>query len=260
ATFTTMETEGYWEVDPDLQPTGGTFTVTEYPSPGWVFSNVSYTQVRQDAVGTQWNWNSSVRVTALKRRDYPSFSNFGIASSNDVLPVEGLMLAGKAENSAVRLDWATTQEINSAFFEVQRSTDGHNFVPIGEVAAGGDLPEGAAYHFYDVTPGIGLNYYRLRQVDRNGLHGFSNTVMVAFGGDLGVVVYPNPARDQVFVQYDGAEVLRMSLTNMLGQVVWQDGGVTGSRTLNVADFPRGMYLLHIRDARGNKYTKKLQFN
>lgn len=263
ATFTTMETEGFWEVNPDLQPSGGTFTVTEYPSAGWIFSNISYTQVRQDVFGSQWTWNGSTRITALKRQLYPSFSNFGIASSNQPLPVEGLTLQAAPEGSQVRLDWQTTQEVNASHFEIERSLDGEAFVKIGEVTAGGDLPQGANYRSLDPAPHLGTNFYRLRQVDFDGRYAFSNTVLVNFGAELGIEIFPNPitigsAQNQVQIHYTGGTnaTIDLTLQNSLGQMVLRRT-VSGNLSLDVGHLARGIYLVTLQGKDGRRWTEKL---
>lgn len=256
ATFTTMETEGYWEVNPDAQPSSGTFTVTEYPSAGWIFSNVSYTQVRQDVFGSQWTWNNSTRVSALKRESYPSFSNFGIASSNDVLPVAGLALRAKGVGQQVHLDWTTVQETNTARFEVERSQDGESFNMIGVVPAGGDLSTGANYATVDPNPQWGSNFYRLRMMDQDGQFAYSNTVLVLFGEALGLQCYPNPARDELQVRYTGPDPIRLVLSNALGQQV-AALEVRQSQALQVGHLPRGIYLLSARTVNGQTLTQKV---
>ncbi|HHG85744.1 MAG TPA: T9SS type A sorting domain-containing protein [Bacteroidetes bacterium] len=254
--FTTLETEGYWEVNPDAQPSAGTFTVTEHPSPAWIFSSAAYTQVRQDAFGMQWTWNGSNRITGLKRKDYPSFSNFGIASSAVPLPTDGLTLAAELLGNQVKLDWVTTREVNTARFEVERSLDGQQFVQIGEVAAGGNLPAGADYASLDTRPAWGANFYRLKQIDQDGRFAYSNTVLVQFGEELGIQFFPNPARNEVKVSYQGAELIHLVLSNTLGQQI-ATYKISGNQTLQVGGLPRGIYLLTARTAKGKPFTQKL---
>jgi hypothetical protein len=230
--------------------------VTEYPSSGWIFSNISYTQVRQDVFGSQWTWNGSTRITALKRHSYPSFSNFGIASSNQPLPVEGLELRAIAAGNQVRLDWETTQEVNASHFEIERSRDGEAFVKIGEVTAGGDLPQGAQYRRVDPSPYLGGNFYRIRQVDFDGRFAWSNTVLVTFGEGLGVELFPNPARDQVQVRYTGASAVTLAVQNSLGQLVMRRE-VSGNLVLETGGLARGMYLVTVQGTNGQRWTQKL---
>jgi hypothetical protein len=212
--------------------------------------------VRQDVLGTQWTWNGSTRVSATKREDFPSFSNFGIANTNDVFPVAGLHLQATPVGNQVRLDWSTDLEVNTAHFEVERSLDGESFVPIGQVAAGGNLPDGARYNSMDTRPQFGVNYYRLRQVDLNGDFAYSNTVLATFGAALGLQLYPNPAQDAVTVTYAGADPVSLTLSNMLGQQI-ASFEITGSQMLQLGHLPKGIYLVTARAANGDAFTQKL---
>lgn len=256
ATFTTMETEGYWEVNPDAQPTGGTFTVTQYPSPAWIFASVSYTQVRQDAVGNPWGWNGSNRVTALKRRDYPSFSNFGIASSNDALPVAGLLLKGAPDEMGIALEWESLVEVNGGNYVVERSQQGMEFDVLHHQSVR------IAPQWLDFEPFEGRNYYRIRQEDPNGAVAYSNTVMVMHGAEFSAMVYPNPAEDWVQVELAGenGESISVRLIEMSGRVFqsW-NGEFSGghfSQRLNLSEVPSGVWMLEIK-GRNQRFTEKL---
>ena len=52
-----------------------------------------------------------------------------------------------------------------------------------------------------ILPLVGNNYYRIRQVDKDGKVSYSQTVLVIFNpASLIVSLYPNPARDAVTVR------------------------------------------------------------
>jgi hypothetical protein len=66
-----------------------------------------------------------------------------------------------------------------------------------------------------------------------------------------VRVYPNPAQNTLFIDAKAISVsnLQISLRNLIGQDVIQENTLKGSEmiNLNVADLPRGMYLLELRN-------------
>ena len=95
------------------------------------------------------------------------------------LPVEGLELAASYENDMVKLNWATEREINSDYFEVQRSIDGSLFGPIGMVSAAGQSNAIQHYTYPDRELFTETVYYRLKVVDVDGSFSFSNTVAVS---------------------------------------------------------------------------------
>ncbi|MFD1467102.1 T9SS type A sorting domain-containing protein [Hymenobacter caeli] len=116
---------------------------------------------------------------------------------NVPLPVELVSFTAVAEAPAtVRLAWATASETHSAYFAVERSTDGTRYAPVGQVAAAGTSATAHAYGLTDVAlpAGAALLYYRLRQVDQDGTSHYSLVRPVAIApAATGLRVYPTPA-------------------------------------------------------------------
>lgn len=97
------------------------------------------------------------------------------------LPVELLEFDAVAELGKVRLSWSTGSEQGSAYFSVERSTDGQIFIPIAEVDAAGESFSLTHYRFTDDKPLSGISYYRLRAVDEDGSYTTSKVVSVDRG-------------------------------------------------------------------------------
>jgi hypothetical protein len=102
------------------------------------------------------------------------------------LPVGLLSFVGAAHSGKVVLDWTVAE---AGAFAVERSSDGVNFVEIGEVEAG----DGDAYGFSDERPFGGRNYYRLRIVDQAEGFSYSRVIVVEFGGNSELTLFPNPS-------------------------------------------------------------------
>jgi hypothetical protein len=67
------------------------------------------------------------------------FSGFGIGAGNGPLPVELLSFAGKnIDPKTNHLTWETATEINSDYFQIERSTDADHFEKIGQIKAAGN--------------------------------------------------------------------------------------------------------------------------
>lgn len=62
----------------------------------------------------------------------------------------------------VRVDWATSAELNNQYFYIDRSTDGVNFEQLAAVPGAGTSSQFHAYVWTDVNPPSGTIYYRLR--------------------------------------------------------------------------------------------------
>jgi hypothetical protein len=98
---------------------------------------------------------------------------------NTVLPVELLYFnADKASCHQNMLTWSTVTETNNHHFDVESSSDGINFVKIKEIQGAINSMNIISYSYLDPSPTNGLNYYRLKQVDMNGMHKYSDIVSV----------------------------------------------------------------------------------
>lgn len=123
------------------------------------------------------------------------FITLGSQDAANPLPVELMSFEANLENGEVYLDWKTASEINNDYFEVQRSENGDDWEPIGEVDGNGTINEVISYDFADKSPLFGASYYRLKQVDFDGQFEYSPIVSInnAFTGQrMKAVVFPNP--------------------------------------------------------------------
>ena len=105
--------------------------------------------------------------------DVGTFESFEIFINEPLMPVEFLYFTAKKEGEKAKLEWATAVEIDNDYFLVERSIDGIHFREIGRVQAAGNSQEIQIYNLLDVDMQAGFNYYRIRQVDFDGRHSFS---------------------------------------------------------------------------------------
>jgi hypothetical protein len=102
--------------------------------------------------------------------------------SSILLPVSLTNFTAKAnKQGTVNLAWATAAEQNNSHFEVARSVDGQSFTKIGEVLGAGSSNAANHYNFTDESPISGVNYYRLKQIDKDGKSTLSSSVSVKLG-------------------------------------------------------------------------------
>ncbi|HNR54913.1 MAG TPA: hypothetical protein PKJ19_07105 [Flavobacteriales bacterium] len=110
-----------------------------------------------------------------------------------VLPVELISWTAQSLDQSVRLSWSTGSEHNSDRFIIERSAEGSDWSPIGQVAAAGHSTVLREYAWDDLEPLSGVGYYRLRQVDADG-SGTLSDVLVVDRSTLPdrPLVHPNP--------------------------------------------------------------------
>lgn len=101
-----------------------------------------------------------------------SFSPFAIFEKMTATAVTLLSFTAKAGDDGVTLIWETASETNNAGFNIYRSRlrDGE-YKKINDtlIPAKGDATAGASYRHEDMPPARGTYYYKLEDVDTNGV-------------------------------------------------------------------------------------------
>jgi len=136
---------------------------------------------------------------------------------------------------------------------VERSRDGINFGPIGQVAAAGNSNQELVYDFDDNAPMTGNNYYRLRMVDLDASYTYSNIINLTYDVNFGVDVFPNPFQSSVavdiFTEQHSTSEATIELFDMLGRQVMNStvsiGHGHNSFTLDNASLLTGTYTLKV---------------
>ncbi|MCU0340006.1 MAG: hypothetical protein MUE30_08980 [Spirosomaceae bacterium] len=142
------------------------------------------------------------------------------------LPVEITYFKGQHFDNQVQINWETAWERNASHFEVQRSSDLKEFLALHRLPATGDTRERSRYVFTDEKPLPGINYYRLRQTDRDGTFMYSKTIAVNVETNRPQMwVFGNPAPAQaVKVRLKGVQPDDLQAFSQSGQTVplrWQ---------------------------------------
>src|SRR6478672_5070292 len=117
---------------------------------------------------------------------------------NLTLPVKLISFAGSLNNNKISLQWAVAENENNDHFEVEKSTDGKDFITAAVVMA--SEKSGTEGYSFNETMKSEKIYYRLRMFDKNKVVTFSKTIMlenkiVTSGSGLKVV--NNPAVDKL---------------------------------------------------------------
>jgi len=130
------------------------------------------------------------------------------------LPVDLVSFEAKNINNQYnQLGWTTGWEKNNEYFSIERSKDGINWEEIGVVRTKGNGKENKEYYYLDYNPYIGLNYYRLKQVDTDGTNQFSGVVKVYFGNvQASIEFYPNPSSNYVYFKNSTSESNQFQIT------------------------------------------------
>ncbi len=198
-------------------------------------------------------WNAAAQYWEVSF-EVSGFSGFFVSSLNTgLLPVRLVSFTGNRKSKETLLHWASASEVNTHYFEVQRSTDGNAFTGIGTVRAAGNSAVDINYVFSDITAVAPVYYYRLKMIDIDGRFAYSKVIKLSLAAILPALgIYPNPASDFVMVSLPETttHVSTLQLTDPAGRMVKiyiLPAGVQQAR-LSLAALPRGMYKMVYRDA------------
>ncbi len=173
------------------------------------------------------------------------------------LPVTLVSFDVKEEGSVAQLTWKTSSEINSSYFEVQQSLNAREWRAIGRVSAVGDEASLRSYSFTDTEPNDGMNYYRLKMVDRDGTYDYSHIRSTSFEQSITTTVFPNPVADILHIKTsDWENVSRVDILNTAGQTVYQSQKIP-SQEVNITSLQAGVYLVKVIRKNGIMTIRKI---
>lgn len=171
----------------------------------------------------------------------------GEFDSGQNLPVELLSFTAQLNaQKQVILRWRTATELNNSHFVVERSTDGRDFQPFGEVMGAGTTLAPQAYQYLDAQPAKGINYYRLTQVDYDGQATIHRTVTVQVGSrETGFTLFPNPVAHTLTIERTQVGEAQLTISDMTGRVVRSTLLAPTTATLDLSDLPAGQYMVRL---------------
>ncbi len=159
------------------------------------------------------------------------------------LPVDFISFTGKKAGTANVLTWNTGSEQNNRYFEIERSSNGKDFVAIGKVDGQGTSYSEHSYQFNDNAPLAGYDYYRLKQVDFNGAYDYSNVILLTESSASDITIYPNPNNGSFNIAFmDVAQPYTVEITDLTGRRVYYSAG-SSVETIQVSGFVSGLYIV-----------------
>lgn len=212
---------------------------------------------------------NTARITASSQAG-DNFTDDGtaiIGAAGGPVPVKLYSFtANKVNNNAI-VKWATEIEINSDFFEIQRSEDGLKFSARGSVNAQGNSTNRNAYSFTDVlNTNSPIVYYRLKMVDKDGQYAYSKIVAIKMNGTLNAdefSVFPNPfitdIKAIITSSSDAIATIRILSTDGKEMLNRKVNVQKGDNVIVLNDFgsmSRGMYVMEVITGT-EKFVKKI---
>jgi hypothetical protein len=167
----------YTYVSGDVTGTGTESTL--YPiklSGGFWYKPIGTSFTSGTPIGTS-TVNTSTKV--LTWSGLTSFSGFGAAGNQVVaLPIGLTSFTGKKSGVDNELKWVTLSEKNNNYFTIEKTTDGTSFDILGVVNGAGTSNSILDYQFTDYNVSSTINYYRLKQIDFDGMYNYTDLISI----------------------------------------------------------------------------------
>ncbi|RYE22905.1 MAG: T9SS type A sorting domain-containing protein [Sphingobacteriales bacterium] len=250
--------QGSWFVEAGDGLTGGNYTATFTGNgAGDVLDYTKTVLIKRPTAGGDWTLDGTHVTTTgsnaapvVSRTGMSNFSEFAIGGELLVaLPISIEYFRGTKQAGKNRLDWKVAC-YNSPFvtLTLERSAEGNNFKPISttnETAARCLQP----FNYNDAAPLAGINYYRLKSTDIDGVVKYSNIVAL-LNKDRGfelAYLAPNPVKDKAILNVTTIEktVMEVVVSDLNGKQVSKQRAslIAGNNQvqLNLANVAAGTY-------------------
>lgn len=205
--------------------------------------------------GTSGTSNFTMSSPYLEVNGNVATATIACSATNISLPVELISLKATPIGKAVQLDWITASEKNSSHYEIERSADAKAYTTLGKVEANGNSFSKLSYVFTDEKPLSGINYYRLKMVDKDESYEYSKIVSASFNTPfqkIAIKAYPNPASYTIAVEpFEGFKSL--NIYSLQGALLMKSTTVEA----NISSLNTGIYFLEVENTEG--YVSRVKF-
>lgn len=180
------------------------------------------------------------------------------------LPVDLLNFQATPQTSSIQLTWETTREENHDRFIIERAahltaqTEWTALTDLPSHTASGNSNQSLRYETLDPSPLTGVNFYRLRMIDRNGNTTYSAVEQANLAAGKEVALFPNPVTDELTLLLPHeAHPVQFRLFDLQGNQVLEKELFLHKEKISLSDLPAGLYFARIHDGE-RVYVEKLR--
>lgn len=172
----------------------------------------------------------------------------------NVLPVSLTLFTAVAKGNAHHLNWTTTSETNNDYFVIERSVNDNVFLPLKSIdskALDGNSGTELNYSYANYNIKTGINYYRLKQFDKDGKYHYSKVVDLT-AKELAthtVQLFPNPVVKDANLQIIGqlGKAAKAQIFDISGKIVAEFKIVQELSQISTNGLASGTYVLQYTD-------------
>ena len=178
-----------------------------------------------------------------------------------VLPLKLIGFSAVTEGSMVKISWKVDENETGNYFEIEKSTDGKNFISIAKI----NVQQVSGIREYSSVDQSSASdvYYRLKMVNQDATVTYSKVVVIKAGSaSADVQVLSNPATSNLNISYQSAKeanstirVYSITGVKMLEQKVNASKGIN-KLSIPVQSLQSGTYVVMIDTAQSKKFIKQ----
>lgn len=163
--------------------------------------------------------------------------------SNRILPLKLISFTGRLinDNEAV-LNWQSSGEANESRFEIAWSSDKKYWQTIGTIAAANN--DSISSYFWKYSQPSLINFYRLKIIDNVGRFTYSSIIRIN-GSDKAIVIYPNPAKNNVIISSFSDKPATVVFSNSSGKIMLRKTINEPVSSIDISGFTPGNYIIRI---------------
>jgi hypothetical protein len=219
----------------------GSGSIIQIYSGGKIQTNTASSEIIAIYNGSSDNTVWSGLPSAIDGPANATTSTSGFA--NGVLPVKLESFTIKEDhNGSATLTWITSAEINSARFEIERSTAAYgNFKFVGQVTASGNTSTSKEYHFL-VSLVSGENQFRLKRIDIDGKFSYSPVVSVSYNTGKNMTINYEQSTHRLLLKGSENEAVKISIFDATGHAVYKG---TATSQIRFEPASPGIYIVNV---------------
>jgi hypothetical protein len=221
--------------------------------PTTVTTNFNVGESESTVVGTSLTFCGLFSGTGITLQPYTSSP--AIVNTCLAAPINLSKFEYQLKDKAVELLWQTVSEVNSDYFDIERSVDGIKFEKIGNLKTIGNSSTTKDYSFTDNNPNY-FNHYRLKLVDVSGKISYSKILFVKVQLASPLVIKLNPVKDNLPLQIstDASKIKSIVLFDFMGRKLQMINPFAGFKNINIANLAAGKYLVQLITVDGQGYN------
>ncbi|MEO0899017.1 MAG: T9SS type A sorting domain-containing protein [Bacteroidota bacterium] len=199
----------------------------------------------------------------LSPEDFPAKENASPGwRTYDIFPMswKGVSIIQIGENAILK--WQTAAEVNSDYFDIERSLDGRIFKPLSRVGAAGNKAETSSYKYADLRISripADVIFYRLKQVDFDGKYEYSDIVSLEIEriGSLQLELQTSQDSESARLSFGEVESTQINVKvySMLGKEVYSQSTNKDQLDLPISNWKAGTYLIEVEDGENTRSEK-----